>query len=577
MGIPIEPDGPNLEDEGGLGEEELKRLLAAFMSGEGDDYDVNLTQISGSDNLNSTTGISIISLNRTARFGEEPRLFADENGQLADWRDRFERPGHIFESGERVVVPAFVELDQDGNISLVADDQDGRMADKFHLVDLDEETRQTLMQHQGTAIGGIVNVYGVRDLDFQLSDIHEYDVSLENNLLIPPVNPTEEQVANLPKGYRVTMAGRVIDQGVDIVPSRWNSQEKKAYIVIEAEDGRQIKIPSWRDKPLAFKGGYLANLRGKPIESGEVVRMTGYIQDSGDSKFIHAHWSEPYLEEATENRLEEYRTLRESVSRMTWRMSEMIEQGEYGAARNHFAMLRTLELLPAEGLQIMSLRESMPEKDRPIYDGYTDGRHGWAKDLDAAYDTLIESMTKTEYMDFVRKVAIGEVVESGKHCDASYVYLIMTDNEIDAETWVATLSEAIDSRLAILEGLPDDHEQTFQHSYMLEQTLGYLSSVADVRATTKIIDVVRYCMDHEYFDHRHDRPKDWGCPSKFLSLLFKSTETLVRSLEADPGNINAIQDLEELSKWRDQLLNYPQYNGFEIDHLNQVLDMFSLR
>lgn len=573
-----DPEIPSVEGAGDGGDDELRRLLAAFSTLGNGLYD---TTINGQDaesgiaGLQSNTGIQIINVGHEYRYKDEPRLFADEKGQLTDWRDRFGKPGHVFDPGERVVVPAYVEVNQDGDMSLVADDQDGRMADVFHLSDLDPDVRRTLLENQGLAIGCIVDINGLRQLEMQLSDIHEYDASVENRILIPPINPTPEQLANLPKGYRVIVEGEVVGLGFD-KKMHYSSEIQEAYLVVAGQDGQQIKFPTWRRENIKYNGGTIGNVKGKEVTVGERVRVTGYVEQSPSGNTLHGHYSEPYMVEGTPERLEQYTALRESVARRTRRLSEMVDSGDYRSARYLFAQLRSDELLVDEGQQIMAIRYGIPEDERPIYDGHDEGRKYWAGSLDEAYGVMIESMTKTEYIEFVRSVAKGELPEVGKHCDASYAYMIMTDNEYDSGTWVTVLSEALDTRIARLEQVPDEHEVAFPQSYMLEQTLGYLSTVHDHRATEKILDTVRYCMKNKYYDKRQQTQEDWQCPHKFLGLLFKSTDSLVRSTKETPGNLDAIQDLEELVSWRDELLGYP-FMDYSVDYLGQVIDMFSVR
>lgn len=556
----------------------IRNLISAPAGNEGETYDLTLN---GQDlpnaltDLQLSTGINVLNLGRRPKYQDEPQLVMDTKGAITEWKERFNRPGHIFETGERVIASTFVHINRDGNIELVADDQDGRMADKFHLVEATREIRDTLTQYQGAALGCVVKIRSVRQLDFQLSDIHEYDVSLEPNVLIPPINPTPEQLDNLPKGYRIILEGRVVKQGFDRVPRQWGGDEPQAFIILQTEDGRKIKIPSWRDKELTLSDGILENLRGKPIERGETIRIMGYVQEDTQGRRVHAHWNEPYLLESSPDRLDQYQQLRESISQRVEQFMAFVDTGDYSQARLAFADLRTEELIPDEGDQIMAIRESMPVDEQPIYDGHPEVRRSWAADVDNAYGVLIESMTKEEYLAFVREVSLGKREQIGKHCDESYVYLIMSYNDYDTESWVSALGDAIDERLRILEETPDDHELSFPHSYMLEQTLGYLSGVNDPRAVNKLLEVVRYSIDRKYYDKRQGRGDDWQCPHKFLSLLFKATDSLVRSLKEHPDNMSVITNLDELYAWHVELSQYP-FNDFEVQHLEQIIRMFQV-
>lgn len=526
------------------------------------------------EQLYTNTGIAVVSLQRRREYPEEAsRLFADEEGLLADWRDRFEREGHIFKEGERVLVPAFIEVDREGNMALVADDQDGRMADKFHLGDVSDEVKQTLERYQGVAVGCIVNIQGVRELGFQLSDIHEYDVELEPEIAIPPINPTSAELENLPAGARVIIEGRIVKVEVRKEKGRLGIESERTYLTVESDDGRQITVGNWSDK-LRYSSGVLENLRDKKLEEGELVRITSYVDEQEGKKTIHSHWSRPYLVEPSPQKKTAYEGLRESVSRDSKKLSELIQSEQYPEARRLFAELRTRELIQEESDDIIALLASFPEEERPIYDGYERRMYG-AESLDEAYGVLVESMTRSEFEEFAREVGTGRREETGEHCDASYAYLIMKANEYDDETMLSVLSEAIDQRLERLKKVPDEHEQFFPHKYMLEKSLGYISSVGLPEGTQKILEVVRYVMEHKHYDKRKERAEDWGCPHKFLSLLLKSTDSLVRSIREHPDNLDAIEDLDELLAWQEELSEYP-FCDTSVANLRQISDRFRI-
>ncbi|MEI6690983.1 MAG: hypothetical protein WCL07_04545 [bacterium] len=572
-----DPEKPPVKGIGDGGDDELRKLLAAFSAMGNGLYDTTINRKDAEEGiagLQSNTGIQIINLGRKYQYRDEPRLFADETGQLSDWRDRFDKPGHIFGSGERVVVPAYVEVSQDGDLSMVADDQDGRMADVFHLSDLDPDVRKTLLDNRGLALGCIVNINGLRQTTSQLSDIHEYDAKIENRILIPPINPTPEQIANLPKGYRVIVEGLVEETGFD-KSLHYGHFIDEAYLVVVAPDGRKIKLPSWKREKINYNGGTIGNIKGKQVGVGERIRVTGYIDQTPLGNTLHGHYSEPYMVEGTQDRLEKYSELRESISRRARRLSEMVDGGDYRSARLLFAQLRTEELLEGEGLQIIAIRDGIPEEDRPIYDEYVNGRQYWARSVDEAYGVMTESMTKSEYIDFVRSVVSGGLVQSGPECDASYLYLIMAHNEYDTDTWTSVLSGAIDTQFASLEEAPDEIDDYHTQKFLLEQSISYLSSVKNVKATGKILDFVRNVMAHKYYDKRQNRDDDHQLPYKYFHLLYKGTEGLARSVKVDAGNLDAIADLDEIMSWKDELSAFP-FNYTMVDHLSEVIDKFSI-
>jgi len=528
----------------------------------------------GIEDLQAGTGITVINLGRRYDFGEEPRLFMDEKGGLADWRDKFEREGHVFEEGERVAVPAFVRIDSKGELSLVADDQDGRMADRFFPAEIPEEVKQNLEKYRGIAVGCIVRVRGLIDRGYQLSDIHEYNVELEPEIVVPPINPTEEQVANLPRGARVVTEGRIIKSEVKEEIGDFGLKDKRTYVTVEASDGRQITVANWSDN-LTYEEGTLENLRDKSLQQGELVRLTSYVHEDKGRKIVHSHWSKPYLVEATETRLTEYQQLREAVERETQSLTGLIEAKNYGEARRLFASIRTRELTKDESDKVIACVAGFPDEEKPIYDGH-EKRAYWAESLDEAYGVFIESMTRVEFAQFAREAGSGRRSQTGKHCDASYAYLIMHTNNYDDETTLSVLSDAIDERLRRLEqDKGEEVEDWHDDDYTLEQSLGYLTHVKSPEVAKKIMGIVRYCMEHKYYDKRQERAQDWGCPHKFLSLLWSASDDLVTAMREHPENINGIEDLNELLAWQEELKPYP-FCDTTVQHLQQVTDMFRI-
>lgn len=525
------------------------------------------------DSLHASTGVSVISLARKYDFGEEPRLFMDKKGGLSDWRDRFEREGHVFNAGERVSVPAYVEVGKDGKVALVADDQDGRMADKFYPAEISGEARDTLEKYRGVAIGCVVKVQGLVERDFQLSDIHEYDVELEPEIVIPPINPTPEQVANLPRGARVITEGKVAQVEVREEKGSLGLTQKNTYITVETADHRQITVANWSDK-LQYDDGILENLRGKGVQPGERIRITSYVHVDEKGKTVHSHYSRPYLIEPVSQRVTEYQALREQVNTGIGRLSKLIEEQNFSDARYAFAELRTHELTQEESNQITASLVGFPENERPIFDGH-ERRMYWAESLDKAYGTLIESMTRQEFEAFAREVGTGRREQTGEHCDASYAFLIMHSNDYHAPTMLSVLSESVDERLKRLEAVTDEREASFPERYMLEQSLGYLSSVKHPDATRKILEVVRYSMSHKLYDKRMERGDDWGVPHKFLHLLWSATDDLKSSIRENPDNLSAIENLDELLAWQEELKPYP-FCDTEAEYLQQITDMFRI-
>lgn len=574
------PDYPEREGVQSNSGDELKRILSGIFSvlgGEQEEgYKLDIPGSSIEDvieNVSRSTGVSIVNLGRRYDFGEEPRLLADTKGPLADWRDRFERPGHVFNPGERVFVPAFTESDANGDMVLVADDQDGRMADRFYPLNASGETRKILERYLGVPVGCVLKVEGLRQTAFQVSDIHEYHADLEPEIIVPPINPTAKQLQRLPRGARVISEGKIVDLETREEKTEFGTTRTYFYLTLKGKDNRRTTIGNWSDK-LAYKGGVLENLDGKPLEPGEFVRIASYVGlDEGGDKMLHSHWSKPFLLQPSRTRLVEYEHLREEVTGMTTRMVDLLKSQRWPEARHIFAEARTRELTGRESEELAFPLSQFPDDERPVFDGKR--RLFWAESLDKAFKVKTEAFTRSGLVQFAREVGTGKREQVGAHCDGSYAFLLMSQNKIDPTASLSVLAEAVDERLARLEKVEDNHEASFDEHYMLEQSLGYMTSVPLPEATEKILEVARYCMRNKFYDKRQDRGDDWGCPHKFLHLMRSAADDLARSIREHPDNLAAIKDLNELLAWQEELSQYPFCDTI-VENLQKVTDEFKL-
>lgn len=573
-------DSSERESSGSGSNDKLKGVLSRVLSVLGGEKETGYKlDIPGSsvedvvDSVSKRTGVSIIHLGRKYDFGDEPRLLADAKGPLSDWRDRFERPGHVFNPGERVVVPAFIESDENANPVLVADDQDGRMADRFYPLNLSEETRMILDRFKGVPLGCVLKVEGLKPTEFQISDIHEYHADLEPEIIVPPINPTSEQLQNLPKGARVISEGKIIDLEVKEMETEFGTKTKYSFLTLEGEDSRKTTIGSWSDK-LEYRGGVLENLDGKQLEPGEQVRIASYVGlDNKGAKILHSHYSRPFLLQPSPVKLEEYKHLRGEVEDMTTSMNDLLEDNSWQEARRLFAEARTKELTIRESEALMASVAQFPEKEQPVFNGKR--RLFWAESLDKTFGVRTEALTRKDLVEFARKVGTGKQEQVGPHCDESYAYLLMHQNKIEPQEVMSVLGDAVDERLSRLEKVDDNHEASFGEHYMLEQSLSYMAGVPLPEATEKILEVARYCMKNKLYDKRQDRQDEFNCPRKFLHLMWSAADDLSRSIQEHPENLSGIKDLDELLAWQDELSQYPFCDTIVAD-LQKVTDQFKL-
>ncbi|MBI5356300.1 hypothetical protein HZB78_01670 [Candidatus Collierbacteria bacterium] len=554
----------------------MSKVLSVLGGEQGTGYKLDIPGSSVDEVINSVaerTGVSIINLGRSYDFGEEPRLMADAKGPLSDWRDRFDRPGHVFNPGERVIVPAFIESDEDANQVLVADDQDGRMADRFYPLNLSGETKRVLERYKGVPLGCVLKVEGLKQTKFQISDIHEYHADLEPEIIVPPINPTDEQLQHLPRGARVISEGKVFSLEVKEMDTEFGTKTKYSFLTLEGEDGRKATIGNWADN-LEYRGGVLENLDGKQLEPGEQVRIASYVGlDKKGSKVLHSHYSRPFLLQPSPIKLESYKRLRGEVEGMTVSMINSLDNHRWQEARHLFAETRTRELTIRESETLAASVAQFPDGEQPIFDGKR--RLFWAESLDNTFGVKTEAFTKKELVEFARKVGTGKQEQVWPHCDGSYAYLLMHQNKIGPQETLSVLGDAVEERLSRLEKVDDSHEASFGEHYMLEQSLGYMASIPLPEATKKILEVARYCMRNKLYDKRQDRQGEFNCPHKFLHLMWSATNDLVRSVREHPENLTAIKDLNELFAWQEELSQYPFCDTI-VQDLRKVTDQFRL-
>lgn len=486
-----------------------------------------------------------------------------------DWRARFDRDDHLFKPGEQVRVPARIK-NINGAIVLVADDQDGRMADNFFLpAETPQETLDILKQYEGIAVTYVVTILSVIDRDYQVSDIHEYNVMLEPDITLPPVNPTEEIVSALPKGTRITIEGRLIKielRDEDDI----GRKTKRTYFIIETDDGLQLTIAHSAEPK--YGDGVKENLDEKHPQIGEKIRCTAYIREEHGRKLIHAQYSNLYLLEASAERSSEYQELRETVEREINQLRNLLGSEQYPEARRLFANTRKRELTKNESATILAddVLGSFPQQEKPII--YEDRYRIDA--LDAAFDVMVESMTAEEFLQFARDVSIGKRIPTGEECDESYVYDIMEVNGYSDETRLEVFSEAMDKRLRRLEETPArSFHAEHNHSWVLKMSLRHLASVNSPEAVRKILEIARYCIQNGYYMQQQDVGAGWTPRSKFSNLLDEAIDALVHSTEQYPNNIAAVRDhYEEILSWQ-RTLEQCALLAFEqklIDGLTQV-------
>lgn len=518
------------------------------------------------------TGLSVISFQRNdASSGVYPKETKKNPADYIYWNDRFNREGHIFNENEIVLVPAFIEMDAHGNFILVADDLTGRMADRFYLRDISDEARPVLERYCGVLLYCFVKIVQVRNEDSPLSDIHEYDVFLEPEIIAPPINPSAEQLNQLPDGARVIVEGQVVSKNIKSETIDNVRKVDNVQLVVRDDNGKQIEVNTQATE-LTYAQGVLENIAYKQVEEGDKLRIVCYVEDKDGLKEISARENKAYLIEPTSQRLVEYETLRKNIAQEIKQLSDLIGAEQFKEARIYFARLRTKELTSAEAYQAISLISLMPEQEKPIFDG-RGSRLQWAARIDNTYDVLIESMTKLEFVQFVREIGSGRREFVRGRCDPSDAFYILEINGVETATMLSILAQITRERLGRLETISDDKEAYFIHQYMLKQSLEHISFIDSPVSINLILEVIRFFIEKGYYDKRTQAGDDSDCPNKYMSLFQKLTDLLVRFIQRFPNNLELIVDHGELESWLNQIrphsFCYSAYN--DLSTINQMI------
>lgn len=603
-------------------QDELMKKLSEALSHDGEEVTVNSQE--GAD------GMQVLNINK--RPAGDPTWYTAEDGSMVvDWKEKFDRQQNgqhpPFQFGEKVLISGFVESDPDGAYKLHVD-ADGRLADNFYIATVPRE--DPLKDLVGMPLEAIVDVVDERESKWQISNIQNYDARLVEVTSKPVINPTQDQIEALEKSKRVVVKGKFL--GFDESPQdrflqslglpkgssisgstsaanmakltislpNGDTVEKTVYNppkgyyenstsgIVETEDGQRINVrmPTGR---INFTGGVLECLTvgkssgsdRKNPEVGDYVRIGAFVTSKED---LAAHSNDPcLLDEPSEARMEKYSRLRSNIKdklrklgRDVSKSNARIRKKKLKRARNLIGDLRASELTSDELSKIRRFTSRIPESERsvqtPVEGHNRDGRrHFFAEYIDNAYETRLEGMTKSEFIDFAHSAVTGQRKQTGRHADTSYLFALAQDFGIDKGTRENLITNCIETRLGRIRGKPYEHDRDFDDKYNVEQGLKYLAHVGTESSANKVFDYLRSFVDEGDYHEKGWRDKDRSqLPETFV---FPAVEAISSHIEEMPREVvrSQMPYLQQVASYLSEFADEPVTLGV----LNRTIDYFN--
>jgi len=523
----------------------------------------------------SEGNVTFISVNR--KPVGEPEFYVNGHGPVVDWKEKFARKQRedyeppAFKPGEQVMVSGSFERDYKGRFNIHVD-ADGRIADNFFLT---EDDADKLGKPFCMPLEVIVEVTG--EGKYRVSDVWNYDAKIVEVVNKTPVNPTKKQIKKL-KGKRVVVEGKFL--GFKGKPeNEW--YDKFDSGLVETDDGKQIYLDFPTGK-ITFSDGVLENIHRKHPNVEDRIRIAAYVTDSPRKPEprvevkagirLAANWCDPcYLLELSEERQKDYDELREKVKADIETICDSLQKSEYAQARIVIGDIRALELTKAELKTTYEIVESMPEEERPVMTSNekyirSTPMNAWVKDIDNAYQTRLESMTKQEFVEFAGSAVTGERKQTGEHADTSYLFGITKDFGISVEEREKLLVDCIESRLPRIRGVPYDHDKHFDDKYNIDQAFKYLASLGTETSAQRLFDYLFSFVDNKEFHEIGWRENRENRPETFVYDVASAIETHLDKL---PDNIllGNLRKLKEVAA----VLGTQADESFTLDNINKVI------
>lgn len=456
---------------------------------------------------------------------EAKSFFANLDDSVIEWRTHLQRKPAEFSSGEVVAAEVTVELDKTGQPYLRVANATC-VADSFWPLGLDEDARKTLCSLRGCTVVALVTVTD-RTGEESCSG-SKYTVDPHLRIAQFPINPTASELLELPNRAFVLVEGLVTNLSVreELEHGLFGGIQGVKYrgvMLIDTPNG-VIRVEQLTEK-FFYGQGVLGNLRDKPVMVGEKVRLTAMIDDD---RRLRSGYGHPFLLVPHPDRQAEYDELRREVVRQQEEMRAYIQAGDYQSARLAFAAMRMLELTHHENELVVEIARTMPSDEQPVF--YH--RQLETNALEAAYGTNVETLNAKQFVVFAREVLTNVRVnpprDSEARVDQTYVYRYLEEDARFSGNLLAQLIiEMIGVRLPLLEQATDEMDSYWDHSYLIETSLGYLAEAATHEAYAELIRLVEYCLDHGYYRTECD-VAGAKCPHRLDSLFRKVCDSLLR-------------------------------------------------
>ena len=511
-----------------------------------------------SEQTTVTSGEKSDSGNRTisgfSRTAMPDLSWAKGDGSILDWAEKFARQKEgqdpYFQPGEYIKVQGFVREGPDGGYKIHID-ADGRIADNFFLKLPENNEADPLANMKGMPLELILEVGEERKEEWRVSNIYNFDAKLAAVYSTPPINPNVTEYSQIQTGKRVIIKGEF--RGFNgQTAGEW--YDKHTSGIVKTDDGREILIEMPTGQ-VSFSAGELENLVGngkyKQPEPGDQVTIGAYVtrrkrRKTVSSKGVEAgprlavsQFGPCYLDQPSKDRARAYGIERNSANTEIDNIEKAINRSKFPEARELIARSRYMELTKSELSSVRDLTESITENERPVQspikNNNREGRVSYhVKEMDKAYGTLVESMTKAEFVDFAMVAVTGEKRLSEECFDNYYLFSTAQDFGVDAETIESLAYNCVEKRLPKIMNKHYDHDIDWDNKYNIERGIDILASLGTESSSKKVFDYLKMFVEKESYNKagwREELEKTGHREEKFL---FNTVQAISMSRQKIP-------------------------------------------
>lgn len=495
----------------------------------------------------------------------DAKSYFKDSATLTNWLDARQpvagEDRHGIPDGTTFACLADIKLDSYGDPYLVVADA-SCAADLFAPSYTGDSDKQTLKEHAGmmVAIGATI----VKRLGNHSCHGSRYLIGPDLMLAALPYNPSKRELRRMEPGAQFVLQG-TFQRYYEVTPGQTTvdpeSIDTHGYLVIKTAEGETTTIHCWRSnrQQPAYDGGVLENLAGKPPVAGETIRIIGFTARraalSNDLAMgtPSVGYNRPFLLAPDPERQAEYDQLRLLVSDYLHYLLEMIEETDWHNAREMFVILRRLELTDDESRRLLSIAESMPETERPVYlqDRYR------ADSVRGFLGTDPESLNREAFLVFAMDAIVGHYDKPDDESDGTaQSYLLdfwsQDGTVLKMDDLHALLAEGFTARFIRLHNASEDQSSYRSHRLMMNHMTNWLMYMEELPSHLLIhtvIGIVRQCIARNYFG-RTVKTDGQGCPIRMRSILRDCIEALIAVYVKHARNMS-----QEMFVWLQDSLN----------------------